>query len=76
MPNLILELAADHGEHYEVLDEARNVVGHIMLSDAAPPGVPWIGVSLPVILPGVSQTVAEATCDAAMEAFASVWHRE
>src|SRR3954447_1563647 len=23
--------------HYEVLDDARNVVGHIMLSDAAPP---------------------------------------
>jgi hypothetical protein len=32
----------DHGNHYEVLDDARNVVGHIMLSDAAPPEMPWI----------------------------------
>ena len=37
MPDLACELATDHGNHYEVLDEARNVVGHIMLSDAAPP---------------------------------------
>ena len=37
MPDLTFELATDHGNHYEVLDEARNVVGHIMLSDAAPP---------------------------------------
>ena len=42
MPELTLELATDHGNHYEVLDHARNVVGHIMLSDAAPPEMPWI----------------------------------
>ena len=27
MPDLTLELATDHGNHYEVLDDARNVVG-------------------------------------------------
>jgi hypothetical protein len=34
MPSLLLELATDRGDHYEVLDEARNVVGHIVPSDA------------------------------------------
>ena len=42
MADLTLERAADGSEHYEILDEARNVVGHIMLSDAAPPEMPWI----------------------------------
>jgi hypothetical protein len=32
MPHLTLELATDHGTHYEVLDDARNVVGHIVAS--------------------------------------------
>jgi len=42
MADLTLERATDGSEHYEVLDEARNVVGHIVLSDAAPPEMPWI----------------------------------
>ena len=58
MPGLILELATDHGNHYEVLDEARNVVGHIMLSDAAPPEMPWISNSFPVITPAGSRPMA------------------
>jgi hypothetical protein len=33
MPDLALERATYGGEHYEILDEARNVVGHIMLSE-------------------------------------------
>jgi hypothetical protein len=29
MPDLTLERASDGSDHYEVLDDARNVVGHI-----------------------------------------------
>ena len=77
MPSLILELATDHGNHYEVLDEARNVVGHIMLSDAAPPEMPWIWSISSGHHAGRKPTYGyEATCEAAMEAFARVWHRE
>ena len=77
MPGLILELATDHGNHYEVLDEARNVVGHIMLSDAAPPEMPWIWSISSGHHAGRKPTYGyEATCEAAMEAFARVWHRE
>jgi hypothetical protein len=77
MPGLILELATDHGNHYEVLDEARNVVGHIMLSDAAPPEMPWIwGISSGHHAGRKPTYGYEATCEAAMEAFARVWHRE
>ena len=77
MPGLIFELATDHGNHYEVLDEARNVVGHIMLSDAAPPEMPWIWSISSGHHAGRKPTYGyEATCEAAMEAFARVWHRE
>jgi hypothetical protein len=62
---------------YEVLDEARNVVGHIMLSDAAPPEMPWIwGISSGHHAGRKPTYGYEATCEAAMEAFARVWHRE
>ena len=77
MPNLSLQLAADHGDHYEVLDEARNVVGHIVLSDAAPPEVPWIWSIASGHHTGRKSTHGyAATREAAMEAFARVWHRE
>ena len=77
MPVLIFELATDHGDHYEVLDEARNVVGHIMLSDAAPPEMPWIWSISSGHHAGRKPTYGyEATCEAAMEAFAKVWQRE
>jgi hypothetical protein len=76
MPDLTLELASDHGKHYEVLDDARNVVGHIMLSDAAPPDMPWIWSIASGHQTGRKSTYGyEATCEAAMEAFARVWHR-
>jgi hypothetical protein len=39
MPELILERTT--GEQYDVLLDGR-VVGHIMLSEAAPVGTPWI----------------------------------
>jgi hypothetical protein len=77
MPDLALELAIDHGNHYEVLDEARNVVGHIMLSDAAPPEMPWIWSIASGHHTGLKSTHGyEATREAAMEAFTRVWHRE
>jgi hypothetical protein len=72
-----LERATDGSEHYEVLDEARNVVGHIMLSDAAPPEMPWIWTVASGPHTGRKSTHGyEATREAAMEAFARVWHRE
>jgi len=77
MHGLILELATDHGDHYEVLDKARNVVGHIMLSDAAPPEMPWIGSIASGHHTGRKTTHGyEASCEAAIKAFARVWHRE
>ena len=77
MAELILERAADGSEHYEVLDKARNVVGHIMLSDAAPPEMPWIWSVASAHHTGRKSTHGyEATREAAMEAFARVWHRE
>jgi hypothetical protein len=70
MPSLILELATDHGNHYEVLDEARNVVGHIMLSDAAPPEMPWIWSISSGHHAGRKPTYGyEATCEAAHGVF-------
>jgi hypothetical protein len=75
--DLTLERAADGSEHYEILDEARNVVGHIMLSDAAPPEMPWIWTVASGPHTGRKSTHGyEATREAAMEAFAKVWHRE
>lgn len=77
MPDLTLERATVGGEHYEVLDEARNVVGHIMLSDAAPVEMPWIWTIAAVHHPGRKSTYGyEPTRDAAMQAFARSWHRE
>jgi hypothetical protein len=77
MADLTLERATDGSEHYEVLDEARNVVGHIVLSDAAPPEMPWIWSVASRHHPGRKSTYGyEATREAAMEAFARVWHRE
>jgi len=77
MLSLVLEPATDHGNHYEVLDEARNVVGHIMLSDAAPPEMPWIWSISSGHRAGRKPTYGyEATCEAAMEACARVWHRK
>jgi hypothetical protein len=77
MPNLILELATDRGDHYEVLDETRNVVGHIVLSDAAPPEMPWIWSVASGHHANRKPTHGyEATREAALAAFAKVWHRE
>ena len=78
MADLTLERATDGREnHYEVLDEARNVVGHIVLSDAAPPEMPWIWSVASGHHTGRKSTHGyEATREAAMEAFARVWHRE
>jgi hypothetical protein len=76
MPDLALERATDGGEHYEILDEARNVVGHIMLSDAAPVEMPWIWTIVAGHHLGRMSTYGyEATRDAAMQAFAKNWHR-
>jgi hypothetical protein len=58
MPDLALERATDGGEHYEILDEARNVVGHIMLSDAAPVEMPWIWTIVGGHISGVSRLTA------------------
>jgi hypothetical protein len=76
MPDLALERATDGGEHYEILDEARNVVGHIMLSDAASVEMPWIWTIVAGHHLGRKSTYGyEATRDAAMQAFAKNWHR-
>jgi hypothetical protein len=40
--NLLLKRAPDfRGDHYDVLADDR-VVGHVMLSDSAPPETPWV----------------------------------
>ena len=66
----------DGSEHYEVLDD-RNVVGHIVLSDAAPPEMPWIWSVASGNHTGRKSTHGyEATREAALEAFARIWHRE
>jgi hypothetical protein len=76
MTHLTIERSTEGGEQYEVLDEARNVVGHIMLSDASPAEMPWIWSIASGHHRGRKYTHGyEATCEAAIEAFARVWHR-
>jgi hypothetical protein len=71
MPDLTLERASDGSGHYEVLHDARNVVGHILLSDAAPPEMPWNwSIAFGHHTGRKSTHGYEATRDAAMEAFA------
>jgi hypothetical protein len=74
MPELSLERAT--GEQYDVLLEGR-VVGHILLSDAAPVGTPWIWNVVYGYQEGLTPTHGyEPTREAAMQAFARSWHRE
>ena len=74
MPDLTLERATVGGEHYEVLDEARNVVGTYMRSACRDP---WIWTIAAGHHPGRKSTYGyEPTRDAAMQALARSWHRE
>jgi hypothetical protein len=74
MGDLLLEQAS--GGHYNVLADGK-VVGHIMLSDAAPVATPWIWTLAHGLHEDRMPTRGyAATPQAAMQAFARSWHRE
>jgi hypothetical protein len=75
MPDLILELVTDHGNHYEVLDEAPQRGGshHAVRRSATGDAVDLEYLFRSSRRPTYGY---EATREAAMEAFARVWHRE
>jgi hypothetical protein len=74
MTDLRLEQA--FSGHYDVLANGQ-VVGHIMLSDAAPIATSWIGTLAYGFHENRSPTRGyKATRDTAMKAFARSWRRE
>ena len=74
---LLLKRAPDfRADHYDVLADDR-VVGHIMLSDAAPPETPWVWSLAYGQREDRTPTHGhEASREAAMQAFAKSWRRE
>jgi hypothetical protein len=77
MADLILKHAAGtRADDYDVIVDGQ-VVGYIMLSDAAPADTPWIWTLASDFYENRTLTSGyEATREAAIQAFARSWHRE
>jgi hypothetical protein len=77
MADLILKHAAGtRADDYDVIVDGQ-VVGYIMLSDAAPADTPWIWTLASDFYEDRTLTSGYApTREAAMQAFAKSWHRE
>lgn len=74
MTHLVLEQVT--GGHYDVLAEGQ-VVGHIMLSNAAPVATPWIWTLAYGFHDYRKRTRGyAATRDAALQAISESWQRE
>jgi hypothetical protein len=77
MADLILKHAAGtRADDYDVIVDGQ-VVGYIMLSDAAPADTPWVWTLASDFYENRTLTSGyEATREAAIQAFARSWHRE
>ena len=74
MTHLVLEQVT--GGHYDVLAEGQ-VVGHVMLSNAAPVATPWIWTLAYGFHDYRKRTRGyAATRDAALQAISESWQRE
>jgi hypothetical protein len=80
LPALLLRRASEERppatgpEDYDVIGVDGEVVGRIVRTGTGPPGMPWLW-SLATGRDGEGPVLGyEATRDAAMEAFARVWH--
>jgi hypothetical protein len=76
MSDLLLRAAGPRSQVYDVIADGQ-VVGRIMLSNAAPVATPWVWT----LAYGQHEDRTpihgqEATREAAMQAFAKSWHRD
>jgi hypothetical protein len=76
MTDLLIKSSGPVAGQYKVLDGDR-VVGHIRLSEAAPPATPWLWTLAYGQTEDRTPTHGyEATREEAMQAFAKSWKRE